>query len=169
MTEKSWTEVQALAVKAATGAGVPPSQALAFGAMLPRHLADGGAEAPLSHALSAPSLILALAERAQAMVESASMSPRLVTAREADAGTRALLISWLAALPCQVDITGSADELRVRLNLSEPSSRKRPARLTISDVLFDQMTALAVRAYVPDSDASRASGAGAGAAAMVLD
>ncbi|MEO1365430.1 MAG: hypothetical protein AAFU86_16825, partial [Pseudomonadota bacterium] len=68
---RSWTEVQALATRAAAGAGVPAAQSLAFGAMLARHLADGGDEAPLHAALAAPDRILALAQRVEEVIEAA--------------------------------------------------------------------------------------------------
>ena len=162
MTDKSWTEIQALAVRAATGARVPRAQALAFGGMLARHLADGGAEAPLSKALETPTTILALAHHVETMIETASVSGRAVSIRQEDAGQRALLISWLASLPCQAVITASGPEIHAALSLSEPSARGRPARIAIGSDLFKQMQILAARTYVPDSDASRTSGAGAG-------
>ena len=162
MTDKSWTEIQALAVKAATGAAVPPAQALAFGAMATRHLADAGPEAPLSEALVDPNAVLDLAHQIEAMIETASVSEKPVGVSEQDPGRRALLISWLASLPCQAAITATSAEIRVRLSLTEPSARTRPARVAISSALFDQMQDLAARTYVPDSDASRATGAGAG-------
>ena len=162
MTERSWTEIQSLAVRAATGAQVPPAQALAFGAMLARHLADGGSEDPLSAALQAPDGVVTLAHKVETMIEQASLSPRIVTVCEADAGRRALLISWLASLPCQVEITASADKVRARLSLSEPSARARPTRVSIGSALSQQLQDLAARTYVPDSAASRRGGAGAG-------
>jgi len=162
MTEKSWTEIQALAVKAATGAAVPPAQALAFGAMATRHLADGGSEAPLSEALNDSGTIVDLAHQIEAVIETASVSEQPVRVSEPDTGRRALLISWLASLPCQAETNATSAEIRVRLSLTDPSARTRPARVHIGTALFDQMQDLAARTYVPDSEASRASGAGAG-------
>lgn len=167
MTEHSWTEIQALAVRAATGAGVPAAQALAFGAMLARHLADGGAQGALRDALETPSLILDIAHRVEALVETASLSPRVVEAEEPDAAQRALMISWLASLPCQSEVEVRGQTLTARLSLTAPSTRRRPVRITISKALLDDMKSLAARTYVPDSAASRAMGAGAGA--MELD
>lgn len=160
--QKSWTELQALAVKAALGAAVPPAQALAFGAMVPRHLADGGAQAQLIDALGTPDVIVTLAHKVEEIIETASLSARVVSTQEADTGQRALLISWLASLPCQAGITNSAQDVHVHLSLTDPSTRSRPDRVTIAAPLFDVMQALAARTYVPDSAASRASGAGAG-------
>ena len=162
MMDWSWTELQALGVKAATGAGVPPAQALAFGAMLARHLADGGSEQPVSAALAAPETILTLAHRVEAMIETASIKQRAVSVSEPDAGHRALLISWLSGLPCQVDISASGNEITARLALAAPSTRSRPVRITLSTAMGRQLHDLAARTYVPDSAASRASGAGAG-------
>ncbi|MFL4470443.1 hypothetical protein ACERZ8_11350 [Tateyamaria armeniaca] len=162
MTDRSWTEIQALAVKAATGAKVPPAQALAFGAMLTRHLADGGSEVALAHVLNDPKAILTLAHQIETMIENASLSPRVVSVREESAERRALLISWLASLPCQAEISASDTQVHARLSLSDPSARSRPARVAIGSALFDQMQALAARTYVPDSATSRSSGAGAG-------
>jgi len=162
MTDRSWNEVQALAVKAATGAAVPPAQALAFGAMCARHLADGGAEAPLGDALRAPETILSLALQVERMIETASLSPRIVTASEDDAGRRALLVSWLASLPCQTEINVRAHEIQACLSLTDPGTRTRPARIVLGAELFCRMQELAARTYVHDSAASRESGAGAG-------
>jgi len=158
----SWTEVQALGVKAASGAGVPPAQSLAFGAMMARHLADGGAEAPLARALDAPDRIVTLAHRIETIVENASIRARPIDVSEADAGTRSLLVSWLAGLPCQSDLTVTGADVRVALSLTAPSTRTRPERIALSDALKEQLEALAAKTYVPDSDASRAGGAGAG-------
>lgn len=167
MTDRSWTEIQALAVKAATGAAVPPAQALAFGAMATRHLADGGAEAPLADALRSPDTILTLAHQVEEIIETASISGQMVSIAAPNAAQRAVLISWLASLPCQAEITTQSEEIRVRLSLRDPSARTRPARVAIGTQLFDQMQTLAATTYVPDSAASRAGGAGAGA--MDLD
>lgn len=162
MMDWSWTELQALSVKAATGAGVPPAQALAFGAMLARHLADGGGEGPIANALDAPHTILRLAHRVEEMVEAASINQRSVSVREPDSGHRALLVSWLSGLPCQADITVSGHEITAQLTLAAPSTRSRPTRIEVSGALATQLKGLAARTYVPDSATSRASGAGAG-------
>lgn len=162
MTQRSWTEVQALAVRAATGAHVPAAQALAFGAMVPRHLADGGSDAALLDALARPDVIVTLAHRIEELIETASLSPRTVSTTEPDADRRALLVSWLASLPCQAEVTVHADKVQARLSLGAPGTRTRPERLDVGDDLFARMQTLAARTYVPDSAASRHSGAGAG-------
>ncbi|MEM8653106.1 MAG: hypothetical protein AAGF36_00055 [Pseudomonadota bacterium] len=158
----SWTEVQTLGVKAASGAGVPPAQALAFGAMLARHVADDGPQDAVKTALADPKRIVALAHRVETIVEAASVAAKPVAAVEEDAGTRAMLVSWLAGLPCKADLDVVGPKLRVRLALTEPSTRGRPERLYLTPELADQLNALAAKTYVPDSDASREGGAGAG-------
>lgn len=157
----SWTEVQALGVRAATGAGVPAAQSLAFGAMLARHLADGGAEVPVEAALDAPDQILAVAHRVEEIIEKASMSPRPVSTGEEDATARALLVSWLFGLPCRTAVEVRGSTVMAALDLKLPSTRQRPERLEVSTALMAKLTQLAAHTYVPDSAASRAMGAGA--------
>ncbi|WP_299043174.1 hypothetical protein [uncultured Tateyamaria sp.] len=158
----SWTEVQALGVKAASGAGVPPAQALAFGAMLARHVADGGPQGAIGLALAEPRRIVDLARRVETIVEAASVSAARVDATEEDAGTRAMLVSWLSGLPCKSDLDVAGTRISVRLSLTDPSAQGRPERLQVDPSLLQQMNDLAAKTYVPDSDASRRGGAGAG-------
>ncbi|WP_415921265.1 hypothetical protein [Tateyamaria sp. SN6-1] len=159
---RSWTEVQAVATRAAAGAGVPAAQSLAFGAMLTRHLADGGAEAPLHAALDDPDRIVTLAQRVEEVIERASITQRPVKSVEACAGQRALLVSWLFGLPCLAAVEVTGDTVLAALDLSSPSTRERPDRLSISPALHDALTDYAAKTYVPDSEASRTMGAGAG-------
>lgn len=159
---RSWTEVQALATRAAAGAGVPAAQSQAFGAMLARHLADGGAEAPLQSALEAPDRIIALAQRVEEVIEAASISPRPVKTIEPDSAQRALLVSWLAGLPCRTALDVNGDAVLAALDLAAPSARSRSDRLMVSAALNSDLGDLAARTYVPDSEASRIMGAGAG-------
>jgi len=158
----SWTEVQALGVRAATGAGVPAAQSLAFGAMLARHLADGGPEVPVQAALESPDQILAVAHRVEEIIEEASMSPRPVATGEEDATLRTLLVSWLFGLPCRAAVEVKGSTVLAALDLTSPSTRQRPERLQVSTSLMAKLTKLAAHTYVPDSAASRAMGAGAG-------
>ncbi|WP_299547036.1 hypothetical protein [uncultured Tateyamaria sp.] len=158
----SWTEIQTLGVKAASGAGVPPAQALAFGAMLARHVADDGPQGAVEAVLSEPERIVALAHRVETIVEAASVNNKPVSATEKDAGTRSMLVSWLTALPCKSELEIAGSKVRVSLSLSEPSARGRPERLYLNPSLSEQLNILAAKTYVPDSDASRAGGAGAG-------
>ena len=158
---RSWTETQALATRAAEGAGVPAAQALAFGAMLVRHLADGGAEAALRAALEAPERIVTLAQQAEEVIEAASTSSRPSKTLESDADQRALLASWLGALPCAAAVDVQGDAVLSALDLTLPSKRKRSERLVFSEDLYEGLKTLAARTYVPDSEASRVKGAGA--------
>lgn len=162
MTTHSWTEVQALGIKAASGAGVPPAQALAFGAMLVRHLADGGAEGPLAAALETPQTIISLALRIERVVEAASLGVTPISVIEDNPGQRAMLISWLFALPCHADVRIQGNAIEASLMLAAPSQRGRPDRVPLGPTLETQLQTLAAKTYVPDSDASRNAGAGAG-------
>ncbi|MEL6618761.1 MAG: hypothetical protein AAFP16_07790 [Pseudomonadota bacterium] len=157
----SWTEVQAVAVRAASGAGVPPAQALAFGAMLARHVADGGSEAPLIAALDAPDRIVALAHQVEELIEAASVTDKPVKTTAPAAGERALLVSWLQSLPCRSVVEVSGPMVAAVLDLAAPGKRSRPPRLELSNVLYQKLQDLAALTYVPDSEASRTLGAGA--------
>ena len=158
----SWTEVQTLGVKAASGAGVPPAQALAFGAMVARHVADDGPQGAVATALSEPERIVGLAHTVETIVEAASMSSKPVSAKEEDPAMRAMLGSWISGLPCKSELDVAGSKLRINLSLTEPSTRGRPERLSLEPALAALMTELAAKTYVTDSDASREGGAGAG-------
>ncbi|WP_299141519.1 hypothetical protein [uncultured Tateyamaria sp.] len=162
MMDWSWTELQALGVRAASGAQVPPAQALAFGAMLARHLADGGNEAPVTDALAAPGSIRAMAQTVEDLVEAASVTAKPVATSEQDAGRRALLISWLRGLPCQTEVSVMGDNVRADLTLSEPSTRSRPAHIAVSADFASHLNDLADRAHVPKGINAHQGGAGAG-------
>jgi hypothetical protein len=162
MMEWSCAELQTLAAKAASGLGTPPAQALAFGTMVTRYLADGGGEEALMQALQSSATIVAVAHRVEEMVEQASIASEPVTVNEPDAAKRALIISWLAALPCQTEIAVVGHDVTAILSLDSPSTRARPKRVTVSEDLAKTLHDLAARTYVPDSDASRSTGAGAG-------
>ena len=156
----SWTEVQSLAVRAARGAHVPAAQARDFGNMLTRHLADGGAEAPLSEALKTRGAIVDLALRVENVIEAASITAAPVSLHEDAPDLCALLVSWFTSLPCRVQVQLSGSILTVTASLSEPNTRVRPARITLSAALYTQMHDLAAKTYVPDREASRLGGAG---------
>lgn len=158
---RSWAEVQALGTRAATGAGVPTAQALSFSGMLTRHLADGGAEKPISDALDQPESIVALALRVEEIVERASVTGHIISEKEDDLGQLTLLASWLHSLPCQAAVSVDASNLSAKLDLACASTRTRPDRVHVSDDLYCKMSDLAARTYVPDSAESRALGAGA--------
>ena len=158
---RSWAEVQDLAIKAALGIGVPPAQALAFGAMLVRHLDDALSEAPLLAALRRPDLITTLANRVEEIIEAASVSSGRMTVTDWDSNSRALLVSWLHGLPCKTRTQTLHEDVCVTLNLRAATERGRSERLFVSQKLWDQLTDLGARTYVPDSLTSRLHGAGA--------
>lgn len=158
---RSWNDVQSKATRAAMGAGVPPAQALAFGAMAARHLADGGDEGALGACLNTPAQIVVLAGQIEELVEAASISQGPVQLAPADKD-RDLLMSWARSLPCQCDAQSDDTGLAFTLALTQPSRLARPDRVRVGDALWAAMDALAIQTYVPDSAASQAFGAGAG-------
>ncbi|MEM6760916.1 MAG: hypothetical protein AAF601_15690 [Pseudomonadota bacterium] len=159
--ERSWNEVQSKAARAALGAGVPHAQALAFGTMVARLLADGGSEALVTACLEAPARIVEIASSVEEVVEAASVAGDVVRVPVAS-GERPLLAAWLGSLPCQAEIAETDDALLVKLDLRLPNAVARPVRVAVGAALWQVMDDLAARTYVPDSDASRSFGAGAG-------
>lgn len=155
MTSQSWTEVQTLGIDAASGAGVPPAQALAFGAMVARHLADGGPEAPIVAALEAPQSIFAMALRVERVIEAASMGATPVSLIESDLNQRAMLFSWLSGLPCYTELRINGNTIEATLTLPAPSERTRPDQVPLSATLESQMRALAARVDQTAKDATR--------------
>lgn len=156
----SWSvaEVMALAQKAARGGGAPAGQAARFGQVAAIHLGKARAADELARALGAlPDgpiltypLVLDAALGHCAAGTAAVQLPRPVGA---------LMQSYLDALPFCARLT-SAGALTLDVNANKtPDSLHR-----ISDCedLIGYMTQLAERTYVPESDESRASGAGAG-------
>ncbi|MEL7163962.1 MAG: hypothetical protein AAGL96_00710 [Pseudomonadota bacterium] len=159
--ERSWNEVQSKAARAAIGAGVPHAQALAFGTMVARLLADGGAATDVAGCLDDPARIVALAGAVEEAVEAASVTDDVV---RVPVGTkeRDVLAAWLRSLPCQAELAEVPDALLVKLELRAPNALARPVRVSVGCALWQVMEDLAARTYVPDSDASRQMGAGAG-------
>ncbi|MEL7091218.1 MAG: hypothetical protein AAFN94_05745 [Pseudomonadota bacterium] len=159
--ERSWNEVQSKAARAAVGAGVPHAQALAFGTMVARLLSDGGDEDLVLRCLETPARVVSLAGAVEEAVEAASVAPDVVRV-PVDAFQRSLLSAWLRSLPCQAEIAEVADALMVKLELRLPNALERPLRVPVRETLWQAMEDLAARTYVPDSEASRSMGAGAG-------
>ena len=155
----SANEVLTLAAKAARGAGAPPGQAVEFGRAALCHLIAGRGEAALRAALEAlpegPIVVLpvALAEIAESGEEG------IATGSLAAAP---LVQSYLDALPYAVARESAGERLHVTLTLAAPNTVARAYRVEMSDALADHLSALAARTYVPETDASRRSGAGAG-------
>jgi hypothetical protein len=95
---------------------------------------------------------LALARIAEAQVEGIAEGTFVVD-------VAALAHSYIEALPCQASLT--ADHV-VYLDLNRPAARRDLSRIELSDEVYTRWSALAAKLLVPESDASRISGAGAG-------
>lgn len=163
----SWSraEVQALAAKAARGAGAPPAQAAAFGKAAAVHLGSGREPDDLARALSdlpGGAIIAFPLQVAQILHEAWDAGPEVQ--RIDTRGVLALMHSYLDTLPCECVVTEqNGDVIHVTLDIKAPAAARATTRITGCDVLITRMIALADRTYVPDSDASRSTGAGAGA------
>lgn len=158
----SANELIALASKAARGAGAPPQQAADFGRAALCHLRTGRAPQHLRAALDAlptgpvldvPVGITRIIERAD--------GAEAVGVFIVDAPTD-LLLSYLEALPCAVQAQPSNEGLSVVISLETPAPAASAVRITLPGGLASRMGELAALLLVPDTAASRASGAGAG-------
>lgn len=156
---RSWTETQALAERAARGAGVPFAQAARFAAGVARHLAEGRDAADIAQALEDHEMILDISLDAERVIEAASIKGQPWSGKS-DAPQ--LLKSVIEALPCASVVTFDGQQVQAKLMTAEPSKLARPDRLLVPGALLQQMDDLAKLTYVPDSAASRESGAGAG-------
>lgn len=155
----SANEVMTLAAKAARGGGAPPAQASAFGRAALCHLIAGRSDQALAEALGAlpagPILTLPLA------------FARLIEAAEGDVATGRLpasdlTLSYVQAQPFVSVIQQQEGGIDLELSLTQPARISPVSRVDIAQALADQMNALAARLLVPESEASRLSGAGAG-------
>ena len=163
MITRSWAETQSLAEKAALGIGVPFAQAARFGAATARHCAEGRPADVLLTVLDKPDAIIALSLEVERAVEAASL---MRAPYEITDVSQTLAASFLQALPCDVALEPVSGGLSVSVHLQAPQKRPRPARLEMSQALWDRLQALAERTYVPDSAQSKL---GAGAGLMDLD
>lgn len=163
----SATEVQALATRAARGAGFPPAQAELFGRACVQHLALDGDAAPLIDALANPadSPILRLPLLLDDVLAAAALTdPVELTLQNGDA---ALAPSYASLLPVAVLDTAivrhlEQKRLRITLDLATPSRPVLPPRIKVPAQLLVALERLAKNTYVPATDASRRAGAGAG-------
>ncbi|KNG94101.1 hypothetical protein [Pseudaestuariivita atlantica] len=158
----SLNEVAALGTKAARGAGADPAVAAAFGAALVRHLCAGRAAEDIDGALDAlphgpalhGALICRLMRRyreTQGTVSAPAHVPQ------------ALARSYLDTLPAPPTATFRAvEEGEVRYELPPLDPAPLPDRIEVPTALLTRLNRLAKETYVPNSDASRAAGAGAG-------
>ena len=155
---RSVNEISVLAAKAACAAGAPPAQAAQFGAAAGVHLGSGRAIDALCDALAAlpdgpvialPLDLMRIAEHAQdghARGFVAGIDP-------------ALLQSYLEALPYEARLLHNGT---VALDLNRPATSRALSRIDLTDHIYAEWNALAARLLVPESAASRLSGAGAG-------
>lgn len=149
-----------LAAKAARGAGAPPGQAAEFGRAVVCHLNAARDVADLWAALKAlpdgPILMLPLAfARLSDDAEEGQAQGQILS----DA---ALAQSYAEALPFAQTSHLSNEGLHVTINLTTPKTRKSVTRVDLPQDLADWMLTLAARTFVPESEASRLAGAGAG-------
>jgi len=155
---RSANEVTGLATKAARGAGAPPAQAAQFGAAVAAYL-GAGRDIGLLHAALA------------ALPEGPVMTLPLEIARIAE-GARdglatgviplhdvPLAASYVATLPYLAWLSAGGT---LALDLFRPAQRLAVQRIDLPDAAYTEWSALAARLLVPESDASRLSGAGAG-------
>jgi len=155
---RSANEVMVLATKAARGAGAPPAQASQFGAVAARHLIEGRETAELQAALDAlprgPILSLPLI-----FTSIAEQATRGSAMRPVPKGPAALVLSYIETLPWQ---TGTTHDGMLHIDLYKPAARCSVMRIDLPDEVYEAWRVLAARLLVPESDASRTSGAGAG-------
>lgn len=155
---RSANEVMVLATKAARGAGAPAAQAAQFGAAAVVHIIAGREIEVLDAALaSLPDgpiieLPLSLMRIVEGQVEGIAQGPL-------DQSQNALVQSYVAAMPCAAALTA---EGVVHIDLNRPAPRAAVQRINLSEQTYAAWTALAAALLVPESDASRLSGAGAG-------
>lgn len=155
---RSANEVMVLATKAARGAGAPPAQAAQFGAAAVVHLTAGRDIAELDAALAALpdgpiiGFPLALTRIAESQAEG-------IATGVLDPADGTLGQSYVAALSCAAALTKDGT---VHLDLNRPAPRASVQRIELSEETCTAWTALAAALLVPESDASRLSGAGAG-------
>ena len=153
---RSANEVMTLAAKAARGGGAPPAQAVDFGLACLRHLGAGRDPAALHAALDAlpagPILDLPLAFR-----RAVEGDGHAHVARHGG-----LARSYTEALPFAHAVSETADGLGVAIDTATPSALPPPGRCALPPVLVRAFEDLAALTYVPETEVSRATGAGAG-------
>lgn len=159
---RSANEVQTLIAKAARGAGAPAGQAAAFGKAAVCHLVAGRSEDDLTRALDAlpngPVLTLPL-----------DLSRLLETAHEGIAKGGLVCVkapklaqSYADALPFDTVTTPTRTGILLGIYITKPAPRRDVVRVTLTPEFAEILTQLASKTLVPESDASRLAGAGAG-------
>ena len=154
--------MNALAAKAARGAGAPPAQAADFGRAAACHLTAGRLVNDLTSALNmlptGPILELPLALR------------RILTDYQDKTATGSLSVknypqlvqSYIDFLPFAHVQSQEGDLLTLTLDLGTRTKRQAAARIDLPDDLAVTLNQLAARTFVPETEASRTAGAGAG-------
>lgn len=154
----SMNEIQALAAKAARGAGAPPAQAAQFGAAAAAHLGAGRDVADLNAALGAlpqgPILTLPLTIARIAETARDGLATGVIPAEDI-----ALAASYAAVLP---QLAWLSAEGVLALDLTKLARKLTVQRIVLPAEILSDWAVLAARLLVPDTDASRRSGAGAG-------
>ena len=159
---RSANEVMTLAAKAARGAGAPPAQAAEFGRAAVCHLIAGRDVADLWTALEALpkgpilTLPLAFARFAQGAVDG------VASGTVPGVSDVALAQSYADALPYANTSETGSEGLQLSLEISKPATRPKITRVDLPEDLAAWMKTLAARTFVPESEASRLAGAGAG-------
>lgn len=153
---RSLNEVMTLAAKAARGAGAPPAQAARFGQAAVAHLCAGRNPEMLDRALAAlpDGPVMALPLNLARVCEAPDASGPLE-----DGGWPELAESYVDALPCAATLNVDGT---LTVHLDAPAAPKSQARCEVSEDQIARWADLAARILVPESDASRLAGAGAG-------
>ena len=158
----SWSqaEILALATKAARGAGAPAGQAQRFGQAAVQHLLRDAGPDELLHALealpegeimNAPVEIDAVL--AEATGDVVDITPDVPSA---------LFESYLLSLPFDVGRRDLGRRTAFSVNCAVPAASNRGRRLDASAQLVARLHRFAEATFVPETEASRSSGAGAG-------
>lgn len=154
----SANEVQALAAKAARGGGAPAGQAASFGRAAVIHLCADRPADDLISALGAlpegPIMSLPLA-LAQVLETTQCRGP-------VRCASAALAQSYCETLPFAHEISLTPDGMDLCIDLTRPGPRRPVKRVALPADLIALLDDLASRILVPESDASRRGGAGAG-------
>lgn len=156
----SRAEFRSLVTKAARGAGAPPEQAGRFGQAAVVHMISGHEAPILLDALEALPEGPILANPREIDVALSTASAGFVEMiRDA---SDVLFESYVLALPFSVEVaTGKGDKI-YRVTTTAAPMRRKEARVIAPDDLVGRLTAFAQAVLVPESEASRSSGAGAG-------
>ena len=153
--KRSLNEVGGMIHKAARGAGIPIGLADELAAAGVRLIGTGGAAAEVTQALTD--------ETGVAFTGPAAIDAALCDRAEqrlSDVETPALLVAMVAAR--QVDVTAEVQGSDVVLKPGATQAEKPTGPVVIPDADWAKWDALAAKTYVPATEESRLSGAGAG-------